>query len=116
MVSISDHKSKVALKGVTNFEGGMKIIKLMPDYQSFPLWSLSPDSIGNVDPEKLPISQELKADLMSWALKYDDTLDEEYPPDSGFSSEEDEAEFNKEGEHLFERLKAELKGYVVVLK
>ncbi|WP_143038331.1 hypothetical protein [Pseudomonas saponiphila] len=50
------------------------------------------------------------------ALKYDDTLDEEYPPGSGFSSEEDEAEFNKEGKYLFERLKAELKGYVVVLR
>ncbi|WP_047302582.1 hypothetical protein [Pseudomonas fluorescens] len=94
----------------------MKVVKVMPDYQCFPLRSLSPDSIGNVDPEELPISQELKADLMSWVLKYDDTLDEEYPPDSGFSSEEDEAEFNKKGEHLFERLKVELKGYVVVLK
>lgn len=94
----------------------MKIIRLMADYQCFPLWDVSPGSCGDIDPDELPISQKLKSDLMSWALKYDGTLDAEYPPHSKFPSDADEAEFNEEGRCLLVRLRGELKDYVVIGK
>ncbi|BDI18607.1 hypothetical protein ANSO36C_44090 [Nostoc cf. commune SO-36] len=33
-------------------------IKLMPDYGCYPLWWVSSDKIGNIDPETLPLSQK----------------------------------------------------------
>lgn len=41
----------------------MKTIKLMADYDCFPLWKSSPGEVGNIDPEDLPISYDLKAYL-----------------------------------------------------
>jgi len=38
----------------------VRIIKLMADYQCFPLWEASPGKVGNVDPNTLPISEGLK--------------------------------------------------------
>ncbi|MHC5729637.1 MAG: hypothetical protein ACYTXY_37035 [Nostoc sp.] len=32
-------------------------IKLMADYGCYPLWWVSSDKIGNIDPETLPLSQ-----------------------------------------------------------
>lgn len=93
----------------------MKVLKLMAEYGCFPLWGVSPE-VGNIDPDELPISYQLKRDLDSWALKYDKTLDVSYPPDSGFLSESEEAEFRREGECLLERLKLELgAGYSVIM-
>lgn len=86
----------------------MRAIKVMADYQCFPLWEASPGEVGNIDPESLPISQGLKARLHAWARAFDATLNMDYPPDSGFESDEAEAEFKREGYHLAEQLKREL--------
>ncbi len=34
----------------------MKRIKLMADYDCYPLWLDSDDEVGNIDPDVLPIS------------------------------------------------------------
>lgn len=86
----------------------MRTIKLMADYQCFPLWEASPGEVGNIDPEGLPISQNLKDQLSAWARAFDATLNMDYPPDSGFESEEAEAEFKREGYRLAEQLRGEL--------
>lgn len=87
----------------------MNKIKLMADYECFPLWDASPEGGGrNINPDELPISPSLKNRLNSWALKYDNTLDRNYPPDSGFKSDEEETQFNIEGRLIFEKLKEEL--------
>jgi hypothetical protein len=65
---------------------GDKTLRLMVDYGTWPLW----DSQGNVDHAKLPISEELKKRLPQ---KYDNALDHEYPPNSGFASAEAEEAF-----------------------
>ncbi len=49
-----------------------KKIKLMADYQCYPLWDM--EEIGNIDPNKLPISIVLKRQLNTWAECYDDLL------------------------------------------
>lgn len=71
----------------------MKIIKLSTDYHCWPLWGVSPNELGNINPNDLPISEELKNKLNEWADIYDSTLNQEYPPNSGFDSKEQEQLF-----------------------
>ena len=80
----------------------------MSDYECFPVWCTDSDNLGNVDPNQLPISQELKRDLFAWADTYDNTLNYEDPSNSGFRSEEDEQKFRENGIQLYQRLQKEL--------
>lgn len=84
-----------------------KILKLMPDYQCFPLWKTSGE-IGNVNPDELPLTNDLKVALRAWANAYDNTLNQEYPPDSGFASPLEEEAFEAEGKRLWKELQAQL--------
>jgi hypothetical protein len=86
----------------------MKMIKLMADYQCHPLWCVSTEEVGEVDPEQLPLSNELRIRLAQWARTYDETLDLDSPQDSGFKSEALEAEFQAEGHRLAACLRTEL--------
>ena len=95
----------------------MRTIKLMPDYQCFPLWESSPGYVGNINPENLPISLDLKAELATWTKIYDATLNVDDPACSGFQSEAAEAEFKRNGRDLAERLKYELgPSFAVIVK
>jgi hypothetical protein len=84
-----------------------KLLKLMTDYECFPLWKVGGE-IGNVDPDDLPLANELKAALRAWASAYDNTLNQEYPPDSGFASPAEEEAFEAEGRRLWNELQAQL--------
>lgn len=86
----------------------MRVIKLMPDYQCFPLWEASPGVVGNVDPNILPISDPLKKELMHWAQQYDETLNIDDPLSSGFSDPGAQTAFNHTGLELAEKLRSEL--------
>jgi hypothetical protein len=85
----------------------IKVLKLMPDYHCFPLWKADGE-IGNVDPDDLPLTNDLKAALRAWASAYDKTLNQEYPPDSGFTSPAEEEAFESEARRLKEELRAQL--------
>ena len=90
----------------------MPTVKVMADYHTFPLWSR--DSGDNIGPDDLPISPGLRDALRAWAARYDATLNEEYPPDSGFASAEEEHAFTADGLALARRVAAELgPGYQV---
>jgi hypothetical protein len=78
----------------------MRTIKLMADYHCFPLWEVSNSVFGNIDPNELPISKELKQNLTDWALSFDKTLNQYYPPDSGFEKESDEIYFKNQAVFL----------------
>ncbi|CAD5201617.1 hypothetical protein [Pseudomonas sp. FEN] len=68
-------------------------------------------------PCELPISKELQERLLKWAAIYDETLDVDYPPNSGFKSEELEREFKSEGERLVISLRNELgQNFLYLLK
>ncbi|MFS7249251.1 MULTISPECIES: hypothetical protein [unclassified Rahnella] len=86
----------------------MKIIKLMADYYSFPLWNNSPGEVGNIDPESLPLSDELKERLNNWSEKYDSILNDEDPASSDFATKEDQLTFIHEGGELAKCLQVEL--------
>ncbi len=95
----------------------MRAIKLMADYQCYPLLEASPGVVGNIDPEELPISERLRQALTQWAEWYDSTLNLSNPAISGFPSDSDREEFKRKGMELGERLRHELgDGFAVEVK
>jgi hypothetical protein len=84
-------------------------IKLMPDYECSPLWwDDEPGRMGDIDPEEIGLDAALKADLFAWADRYDATLDQDYPPDSKFTTKELLHAFVRDGEMLAERVRMAL--------
>ncbi|NVJ60932.1 MAG: hypothetical protein HWE27_11110 [Gammaproteobacteria bacterium] len=81
-------------------------LKLMPDYECFALWDV--DSVENIDPASLPISDELKDRIGRWESAYDYTLNQDDPTESGFQSTDDEESFDLEGRLIWKELKNEL--------
>ena len=87
-------------------------LRLRPDYHCSPLWLPDGQALGEVgpdiDPDDLPLSPSLKQALWHWAAAYDRTLNQEYPPESGFPSRADAHAFQREGERLWNELRREL--------
>ena len=81
-------------------------IKLWADYGSYPLWGV--DEIENFAPEELPLSEDTIQRLHQWQNTYDATLNQDYPPLSGFLNAEAEARFQQEGVQLWKQLLTEL--------
>jgi hypothetical protein len=88
----------------------MKKIRVMADYDCFPLWWSEPDFVANIDPSTLPISQSLHYDLMAWAGEFTATLDRIEGRNSGFKTDAEYVDFNSKGNALTERLQTELNG------
>ena len=86
----------------------LRRIKLMADYDCYPLWSMEPDHVGNINPKTLSLSPETKLRLQQWAKAYDETLNRDDPASSGFKNEDDAVAFEEEGLHLWQRLRQEL--------
>ncbi|WP_118988300.1 hypothetical protein [Photorhabdus sp. CRCIA-P01] len=86
----------------------MKRIKLMVDYDCYPLWIDSDGEVGNIDPDVLPISDFLKEELNNWSKQYDETLNLDDPLSSRFSTPEEEIVFKEKGQYLREKLQTEL--------
>lgn len=84
-----------------------RTIKLMADYGCSPLWETGAEG-GNVPLEELPLRAELREALRAWADAYDRTLNEAYPPDSGFADTAEEDAFEAEGERIWRALRQEL--------
>lgn len=95
----------------------MRTLKLMTDYQCYPLWEASPGEVGNIDPNSLPLSTSLRDQLMDWADVYDKTLNWEDPATSGFTSVDAVDEFKAQGMRLADQMREELGSeFVVVVK
>jgi len=85
-----------------------KKIKLMADFDCYPLWDL--DDAGDIDPASLPLISETIARLGKWQKSYDRIINWEDPASSDFASEEDRVAFEREGISLWQQLQKEL-GY-----
>lgn len=73
-------------------------LRLAPEYGCWPLWD---DATGDtLDPEDWPLPPDLTARLRAWDAAFQATLDDAYPPDSRFVSQEAEAAWTAEGEAL----------------
>ena len=93
----------------------MRTLKLMADYDCWPLWESKPDELDNIDPRRLPISTELAADLVKWSEDHDAILNKDDPASSGFTSREAQEQWIERGATLAERLRAELgSNYAVI--
>lgn len=95
----------------------MKTLKLMADYQCHPLWDMTPGKYGDINPNDLPISEDLKSKLAKWAYLYDETMDMDDPIKSGFRSENEAAEFIRFGNEIAGELMSELgENFSVIVK
>ena len=86
----------------------MRSIKVMAEYGAFPIWRAGDEAgDGDVDPDTLPLSKDLKLELKAWARHLDQTLNWDNPANTawpqGFWSD-----FNRQGEALWARVRAEL--------
>jgi hypothetical protein len=94
-----------------------RTIKLMAEYGNTVLWGVDRVDTGAIDPERLPLTSDLKAALRAWANTFDKTLNPENPPDSGFASPAEEEAFEAEGQRLLRTLQEELgPDYKVIYK
>lgn len=84
-------------------------IKLMADYQCWPLWHHGGTQVGNIDPRRLELSRALVADLQRWSEVYESHLNPGDPASISWTKEE-EAEFEGIGRKLCLRLAAEVRG------
>jgi hypothetical protein len=85
------------------------VIRVMTDYQCYPLWVTYPDGeLDNIPPESLPISRELANSLNRWADEFDSILNEEDPASSDFATPDDERRFNDQGRRLAEQFAREI--------
>ena len=82
-------------------------IKLMADYDCSPLWEPGGDPYP-INPDDLPLTAPLRAQLWSWAQTFNTTLNRDDPASTNFPSEEARREFIQEGKALAEQLRAEL--------
>ena len=83
-------------------------LRLMADYDCWPLWESKPDGLDNVDPGTLPISPELAAQLVKWSEDFDAILNRDDPRGSGFASPEAEEAWRWRGRLLAQRLRTEI--------
>lgn len=88
----------------------MKSIKLMADYQCFPLWWYNSDIVGDINPEDLPISNELKDGLLKWSDLYDSFINLEEPNVDKDIPQETMDNFENTGLELWKKLQQELEG------
>ena len=86
----------------------VKKIKLWADYGAFPLWGV--DEIDNIDPAEMPLNLTMIGRLQKWQSAYDATLNQDYPPDSGFETAAAKEAFEREGVALWQQLRQELSG------
>lgn len=63
-------------------------IKVMADYETYPLWALDEDLFGDFAPEELNLSPKLTRDLNDWAKAFNTSYDPDDPAVSRWSDEE----------------------------
>lgn len=85
----------------------MKKIRLMPDYFCSPIWHNDEIEVGNIDLDELPISNQLKKELLSWADLFDKGLNMDDPSNS-YWEEFDYEQFISMGRSLLLKLRTEL--------
>jgi hypothetical protein len=81
-------------------------IKLLAEYDSYPLWDV--DDPDNINPDDLPLTEGLVVDLLAWADEYDSGLNREDGSLIKFHDTDSRLAFNEVGRGLAKRLRDEL--------
>ena len=83
----------------------MKKIKLMPDYDSSPIWELNKyDFFEPIELEDIQIQESLKTEILEWDTLFQNTLDRKDGRNSGFSTNEDLDNFENEGVKIWGKI------------
>ena len=89
-------------------------IRVLADYNCYPLWLAGQEGYENVSPDKLGLSSKLRQAINDWAEEYDQTYNDADPASSGFRTGDAEKRHSARGEELATRVKEELgEGYSV---
>ncbi len=83
-------------------------IKMMPDYQCFPLWRAGAGEVGNVNPSTLPLSAATVSALEQWAKVFDGWLNMEDPASTPEVGADEVEEFERKGLELWDIVRREL--------
>ena len=86
------------------------VIKIMPEYGTGPLWQKKSkgEPFYNIALKELSLSASLIKELEDFDMMYQNTFNEDYPPDSGFSSQSEESAFEKKGIKIWRNMVLEL--------
>jgi hypothetical protein len=84
----------------------MQRIKLMADFDCYPLWDM--DDGGDIAPTDLPLSEGTIERLLNWQNIYDGIIDWDDPASAGFASKQEEIAFEREGISLWHKVQKEL--------
>ncbi|GAB3939870.1 hypothetical protein GCM10028805_00790 [Spirosoma harenae] len=89
----------------------MKYMKISPEYDCCPIW-LSEDGelYYNASVESLPFNNSLKQKINAYARKFNETLNQEYPPKSSFKSAYEELSFEYLGLEIWKEIEDNYKG------
>jgi len=82
-------------------------IRLLADYQCWPLWHHEDDKVGDIDPREIGVSDALIGDLERWVELFESHLDWSDPASTRWTKEEED-QFDFAGRNLCRRLSAEL--------
>ncbi|MDQ3405842.1 MAG: hypothetical protein M3548_21015 [Actinomycetota bacterium] len=88
-------------------------VQLRPDWGVGPIWIAEPDDgFEAYDADEvtdvLDLSVEIRAGIAAWNDRFQTTRDYDDPPNSGFSTPDDETAWLADGKQLALRLRAEL--------
>ena len=86
----------------------MKTFRLRAVYGAPPIFNPDVDEMGYMEPSELRLSASLLAQLDEWHREFQRTFSDDYPPDSGFASEDDRRRHNVRGAELAALLQQEL--------
>jgi hypothetical protein len=80
----------------------MKYLKINSEYQCSPLW-VSSDGVvyENLDINASPFDESLRMKISDWAKTFENTLNQDYPPDSGFGTLVEEKQFEQNGFNIW---------------
>lgn len=89
----------------------------MPEYGAGCLWARDNEEepFYSIDPGEVGISIALINQLEAFNNIYQDTLNEDYPPDSRFPSKDAESDFEKRGIDIWEKLSLELSPDITII-
>jgi hypothetical protein len=86
----------------------MKTLRLRAVYGAPPIFNPDVDEMGYMEPSCLHLSSHLLARLEEWNREFQQTFSDDYPPDSGFTSDADRNRHNTRGAEIAMLLQQEI--------
>lgn len=86
----------------------MKVLRFQAGYMAPPFFDSDPETMGHIDVISLNLSKNLSSLIIKWDSEYQNTFNEDYPPDSKFPTPDLEKLHNARGVELTLLIQKEL--------